>query len=77
MDIKTYLESRGWESANPDDTLGDIDMWCKDDFYCFEVFDGDTKIPDMIHIFLDGDIFHGKLLTGEKADIVMEALGIT
>jgi len=52
-------------------------MWCRNDFYCFEVFDGDTKIPNMIHIFLDDDIFHGKLLSEEKADIIMEALGIS
>ena len=69
MGIAKYLESRGWErDCNRDDfryTKGDYDiMFCSHGLVLISRDEMDT-------------LFEGKLLTEEKADIIMESLGIT
>ena len=69
MDIPKYLESRGWKR----------DYECDDVDYIKKEWDIMLCPHELVLISRDemDTLFEGKLLTEEKADIIMESLGIT
>ena len=67
MDIAKYLESRGWKYKG--------DTGYKNGKYSLYIFG--NGIVDINNLYNGMHLFVGRLLTEEKADIIIEALGIT